>query len=318
MFDRGITLALSWGSGFVLLALVFFFSVAAPNTFATPDNVRNIFSQAAAGGVIALGETLVLIVGEFDLSVGYVGSLSGVLFIGLMANQGFPFVSALIVTLAVAGCLGLASGLIVSRLGVSAFVGTLGIGIIALSLNYTYGGGATTVGVTPAIVSQIGMGRTLGVPHTALIWVSIGLLLWLFSEGTVPGIHSRAVGGHQESSRLVGINVWRLRTLAFVLSAMLAACGGMLLSTELGSGEPTAAEGYLLDAFAAAFLGSGFYRAGEFSIPGTMIGVLTLQIGYTGLAVLGQPTAVRYLFEGLILIFALALAAGIRRVKKSR
>ncbi len=306
----------SWGNGIVLLALLAFFVAAAPGTFGTLDNFRNILSQAAPGALVAFGLTTVLIVGEFDISVGYVASLAGVLFFGLMVHQGLPFPAALILTLSVGACLGLASGLIVTGLGVSAFVGTLGVGIIALALNYVYGGGASVAGETPAIVSQIGLERTFGIPNTVLVSLVIAIVLAVYSEGTVPGIRSRAVGGNQQSARLASINVPRLRILAFVMSAVLATSGGILLSTQLGSGEPTAGNVYLLDAFAAAFLGTGFYRSGEFSIPGTIIGVLILQVGYTGLAVLGQPTALRYLFEGLILIFALALGSVVRRVQR--
>jgi|SRR5579859_233706 len=318
MSDRAFKLVLSWGSGIVLVALVGAFVIAAPTTFATPDNARNILSQAAPGALVAFGETIALIVGEFDISVGYVASLCGVLFTGFMVNQHFGFTEAVLLTLAVAGSLGLISGLVVTRLGVNALVGTLGVGIMALGLNYLYGGGATIAGPTPNIVSQIGYGRSFGIPNVVLIWLALAVVLWLFSEGTVTGIHSRAVGGNQQSARLASIKVRQLKTLAFVMSALLAACGGMLISAQLGSGEPTAGDGYLLDAFAAGFLGSGFYRAGEFSIPGTVVGVLILQVGYTGLAVLGQPTALRYLFEGLILIFALALSSVVRRMRASR
>ena len=318
MLDRAFKLVLSWGSGIVLLALLAIFVVAAPTTFATPDNFKNILAQSAPGALVAFGETLTLIIGEFDISVGYVASLSGVLFTGFMVNQHQPVGEAVVLTLAVAATLGLLSGFIVTRLGVNALVATLGVGIIALGLNYLYGGGGTIAGQTPAIVSQIGFGRSFGIPNTVFIWLVLAVVLWLFSEGTVTGIHSRAVGGNQQSARLASIHVRRLKTLAFVLSALLAASGGMLLSAQLGSGEPTAGDGYLLDAFAAGFLGSGFYRAGEFSIPGTVMGVLILQVGYTGLAVVGQPTALRYLFEGGILIFALALSSVVRRVRTGR
>jgi ribose transport system permease protein len=316
--ERALTFLGSWGNGIVLMALIAVFVIAAPSTFGTLDNFRNILSQAAAGSLVAFGLTTVLIVGEFDISIGYVASLAGVLFFGLMVHQDLPFPAALILTLAVGAGLGLLSGLIVTGLGVSAFVGTLGVGIIALGLNYLYNGGASVAGETPHIVSQIGLERTFGIPNTVLIAATIGVLLAVYSEGTVPGIRSRAVGGNPQSARLASVNVPRLRILAFVVSGLLATSGGILLSTQLGSGDPTAGNVYLLDAFAAAFLGTGFYRAGAFSIPGTIVGALILQVGYTGLAVLGQPTATRYLFEGVILVFALALGSVVRRGQRGR
>lgn len=317
--DRLLQILIGYGSLLVLVVLVIVFAASSPaGTFLSLANFRNIAAQSAPVGLVALAETITLIAGEFDLSVGYVCSLSGILFFGFMVNQHMAFAPALGLTLLAAAALGVVSGAIVSKLGINAFIGTLGVGIVAVGFNYAYGGGATVAGDVPNIVSQLGLGISAGLSNVSWVWLALAAGLWLFTEQTPYGIHLRAVGGNKDAARLAGVRVSRLKWLAFAASAVLAALGGCLLAMQLGSGEPTAGDGYLLDAFAASFLGTGFYRPGEFTVPGTIVGVLILQVGYNGLAVLGQPTSARYLFEGAILIFSLGIGAGARRVKIGR
>jgi ribose transport system permease protein len=315
--DWVLQILTGYSSALMLVVLLVVFASMTFSDFATAENFRNIFAQAAPGAMVALAETLTMVVGEFDLSVGYVSSLAGVMFIGFMVNQHMGFLEALLLTLVVAAGFGLLNGVIVVKLGVNAFIGTLGVGIAAVGVNYLYGGGATMAGTLPNVVTQLGIGSA-GLSYVAWVWLGVAVALWLYSEQTRPGIHSRAIGGNQNASRLAGLRVSRLKLAAFIMAAVLAASGGILLATQLGSGEPTAGDGYLLDAFAAAFLGTGFYRAGEFSVPGTVLGALVLEVGFNGLAILGYPTAARYLFEGGILVLALGIGAVARRWRMGR
>ena len=129
---------------------------------------------------MALAETLTMVVGEFDLSVGYVSSLAGVMFIGFMVNRRMGFLEALLLTLVVAAGFGLCNGIIVAKLGVNALIGTLGVGIAAVGVNYLYGGGATMAGTLPNVVTQLGIGSA-GLSS----WLGCGSA-WPSSSGSTP------------------------------------------------------------------------------------------------------------------------------------
>ncbi len=142
------------------------------------------------------------------------------------------------------------------------------------------------------------------------------ICLWLLINRTELGQRIQAVGGNIEAARLSGIRVDRVKIFAFIVSAVCAAITGILLSSLIGSGTTTAADAYLLNAFAAVFLGSATLKDGEFHIPGTLVGVLIIGIGFNGLAIFGAPTFYQYLFQGAILIAAVALSTVARRYSK--
>jgi ribose transport system permease protein len=126
----------------------------------------------------------------------------------------------------------------------------------------------------------------------------------------------QAVGANRNAARLAGIRADRSKIAAFIFAGVGAALTGILLSSLLGSGTVGAADGYLLDSFAAVFLGAATLRDGEFHILGTLIGVLVVNIGFNGLSLLGTPTFWQYVFKGGILVFAVALSTIARRYSK--
>jgi ribose transport system permease protein len=213
-----------------------------------------------------------------------------------MVNDHLNFMFSLFASLGVAIALGTVSGFVVSRLKVNAFIGTLGIGFVAVGIIYSFSNGAMIAGNPPEIVNTLGLGSTFNIQNLTLIWIFLIIILWMITERTSIGIHMRAVGGQAKAAELVGLKVPRIRMGAFISSALLAGVSGIMLSTRLGSGEPNAGDGYLLDAFSATFLGRGFYRPGEFSIPGTVVGSLILQTGYTGLAIIRDANLSEILF----------------------
>ncbi len=305
--ERAIRVTVRYSALIVLFLLIVFFGIKSPSAFFSSNNLQNIFVQAAPGGVAALALTTTMIVGEFDLSIGYIASLGGLLFFGFMINHHLGFLPAVLAALAITIVLGCFSGFVVSRLKVNAFIGTLGVGFVAVGIIYSFSNGAMIAGNAPKIVDTLGLGTTFNVQNLTLLWVFWIIVLWVITERTPVGTHMRAVGGHSKAAELVGLRVSRLRMGSFIGSAFLAGLAGIMLSMRLGSGEPNAGDGYLLDAFSATFLGRGFYRPGEFNVPGTVVGALILQVGYSGLAIIGMPTAARYYFAGGTLILALAL-----------
>jgi ribose transport system permease protein len=314
---RAILTALSrYGTIGGLIILILAFSIALPYQFPTPLNLTNILNQVALTAIVAGGVTLPLVVGEFDMSIGYQASFAGVLVTGLMVNQKLAAPVAIIIVLIVGALVGLINGLIVTKTGVNAFVATLGTGTVLVGLNYGYSAGTPITAGLPAMFLNLGNGTIAGIPNDIVIMVVILILLWILLNRTDLGQSIQAVGGNIEASRLSGIRVDRVKILAFMISGVCASLTGILLAARIGSGEPTAGDGYLLDSFAAVFLGSAALRDGEFHIIGTLIGVLTVGVAFNGLAILGAPTFYQYVFQGALLVIAVALSSVARKYLK--
>ena len=297
--------------GMALMILAF--TIAAPGYFFTVSNFVNILNQASLTAIIAGGLTVAVIVGELDLSIAYAASFAGVLVTGLMVHNDLPPIVAMLIVLAVAALIGVFNGLVVSKLRVNSVIATLGSGSVIVGLNYAYSTGAPIATGVPDSFLSISLGSTLGIPNNILIALGVLVLLWLLVNRTETGQRIQAVGGNIEAARLSGIRVDRIKVLAFVVAAVAAGLTGILLASLIGSGTTTAADAYLLNAFAAVFLGSATLKDGEFHVPGTFIGVLIIGIGFNGLAIFGAPTFYQYVFQGAILIAAVGLSTVARR-----
>lgn len=293
--------------GLVLMFIAF--SIAMPTIFPTFRNIVNIVNQASLSAIIAGGLTIALIIGEMDLSVANVASFAGVLVTGLMVESGFPVWLAIVVVLLVGGVFGMINGLIITKLKVNAVVATLGTGSIIVGLNYAYARGVPIASGVPESFKQISLGKTLGLPNNILIMLAVLLFLYIFINHTEWGFQLRAVGGNPSASRLSGIKVDRIKILGLTITSMCAAMTGILLASLIGSGTSAAADGYLMPAFAAVFLGSATLKDGDFHILGTLIGVLFISIGFNGLAIFGVPTYVQYFFRGGVLILAVGMSS---------
>jgi ribose transport system permease protein len=313
----GLTIAGKYGTIIGLAVMIVILSIAAPGTFLSVSNFVNVLTQNAIIAIVACGLTLPLVVGEFDLSVGYQASFAGVLCVGLMTNQGLPIPLAIVLGVAVGIAAGLVNGLLVTQLGVNALIATLGTGTVIVGLNYAYTNGVPITLVHHDSFLDLALGKFAGIPNPIVFMVVAVGLLWLLLNRTVLGQQMQAVGGNHEAARLSGVRVERVRIWAFAIAGLTAAVGGVLLSSRVGSGQLTAGDGYLLNSFAAVFLGSAALRDGEFHILGTLIGVLTVGFGFNGLAILGAPTFFQYIFSGGLLIVAVALSTVARRYARS-
>ena len=305
-----------YGTIIGMFLMIVVFSIAAPSYFFTISNFVNILNQSSLTGIIAGGLTVAVIVGELDLSIGFSASFAGVLVTGLMVYQKLSVPAAIGVVLLTGIVLGIVNGLIVAKLRVNSVIATLGTGSIIVGINYAYSTGAPIAGGVPDTFLNIALGTSFGIPNNIMIMAVVLICLWLLINRTELGQRIQAVGGNIEAARLSGIRVDRVKIFTFIVSAVCAALTGVLLSSLIGSGTTTAADAYLLNAFAAVFLGSATLKDGEFHIPGTLVGVLIIGIGFNGLAIFGAPTFYQYLFQGAILIAAVALSTVARRYSK--
>ena len=316
-FGQSAALFIGKYGALIVLALLFVvFSIIAPY-FLTWANIVQIFNQAALVAIAACGLTLVLASNQFDLSLGNTASLAGIVVSVLMIN-GFPIPVAIAVALLVGVAVGLANAFLVARLGVNALVATLGVGGVVVGINYYVSGGAAQpFGVVAPDFSLISVGTWLTVPRNVYYMLAVVATLWVLLNRTTLGRNIQAVGGNPEASRLAGVGVKSVTGAAFIICAVCAAITGILLASVIGSGQPTGGDGMTMAAFAAAFLGTAVLREGQFHIIGTLVGVLTVAVGFNGLALTGVPSYTQFLFQGLVLIAAVSFSTVARQISKS-
>jgi ribose transport system permease protein len=302
-----------YGTIIGLLAMILFFSINAPGTFFSKANALNILSQASLTAIIASGLTFTLVVGEFDLSIGNVASFLGLVVAGLMAKQGLPIPVSIAFALLIGTVIGVLNGVLVTKVRINAVIATIGVGTMLTGIGFSYSAFPIAIGM-PRAFSEVSLGRLLfGLPNPVIVMLVLLIVLWTVLNKTDIGQAMQAVGSNIEAARLSGIRVDRIKMFAFATSGFCAALTGILLSSLLGSGTLAAADGYLLDAFAAVFLGSATLREGQFHIVGTLVGVLVLAVGFNGLSIFGAPTFFQPIFKGGVLIVAVGLSALARR-----
>ena len=198
----------------------------------------------------------------------------------------------------------------------NAVVATLGIGTVLTGLAFGYTAGSPIVEV-PTEFTYLALARFLGLANPIWFMLLVVAVLWVILNRTASGQRIQAVGANRSAARLAGIRTDRSKITAFVIAGVCAAFTGILLASLLGSGTVSAADSYLMDSFAAVFLGSATLRDGEFHILGTLIGVLVVNVGFNGLALLGTPTFWQYVFKGGILVVAVALSTIARRYARA-
>lgn len=304
-----------YGALLVLALIIVVVAILEPDTFATKDNAINVLNQSALAAIISMGLTFPLVAGEFDLSIGYNASLAGIVACTLMVDQSMGILPAFAIALACGALIGLANGLIVTKMGVNALVATLGVGTVVIGINYAIAGGlpVTVQGDTANTFIDITLGRFLGIPYPVYMMVVLAAVLWVVLNRTVLGQSMQAVGGNPVAARLSGVRIDRIRIIVFIICGICAAVTGVLLASRTGSASVNGGDGYLLSAFAAAFFGSAVLRDGQFHIIGTLIGVLTVSVGFNAISLIGLGTHWQYLFQGALLILGVGVATVARR-----
>jgi len=300
-----------WGTIGSLAVLVVTFSILDGSNFANSTNLLNILNQVSILAVIASGLTVCLTMGLFDLSIGSVATIGGYLALrwAVDTGEGPKAYLALLAVVGVAVLIGLVNGAVVSYLGVSAFIATLATASILDGVALGYSGTQTVATGVPVAVLNFGQAKVGPIPMPIVIMAIVMLLLWVFLERTQMGRHMYAIGGNAEAARLAGVRVKAYALLALVISALCAAMGGLVADSIIGAGRPYGVGSvYLLDAFAAAFIGAATLRPGRFHILGTLVGVLLLGVINNGLSILGADTYWQYIVKGVILIFAVFMS----------
>ncbi|MFC3705302.1 ABC transporter permease [Devosia honganensis] len=307
-----------YGTLIGFLAIVLFFSAMLPGTFPTARNWLNITQQVSMLMVVAAGMTIVMVMGDFDLSVGSMASLSGIAAALLMAS-GQPVWLAVAAGLGVGLLGGVFNGAMVSLVGIMPFIATLATMTMFAGLAFVVSGGKTISG--RAIPEEFGNfarggvplgewgGVAVSLPNLTIIALLVVLLVWVLLEQTTFGRRLYAIGGNAEAARLSGIAVRRLRLLAFALTGLAAAGGGLMYASRVASANPVQGSGLMLNAIAAVFLGSTMSRHGEPRILATVIGVLVLGVLDNGLTQMSVDSYIRQVLVGGLILLAVAASS---------
>jgi ribose transport system permease protein len=296
----------AYGTIFAGIIIVIVFSILRPDAFFTMGNLINITRQISLLVIIALGATLVMCVDEFDLSIGALASLGGVI-AAKLAVAGVPIVLCFIIPVAICFLIGLINGWIVTRFKVLSFITTLAMSTILGGFTFWFTGGATVFQNIPKAFIIVGSKSILAIPLLSIIMVILTFVFWFIMRHTAFGRKLYAIGGNEAASQVSGIHVKKYKNLAFALCAALAALTGVLMASRLGSAHPTGGDGLFLQSYAAVFLGRTVFKEGVPNIWGTFVGAAILGILANGLTILQVPTFMQDLLTGCIIILAVII-----------
>lgn len=296
----------SYGTIIAGILIIIIFSVLSPSSFATVDNFINITRQISLLVVIAVGATLVMSVNEFDLSIGAIASLGGVVSAKL-ATEGVPIILCILIPVLVGFLVGFINGSIITHFNVLSFVTTLAMGTVIGGFTFWFTGGSTIFENIPDGFKWIGQTGIAGIPMLSIIMLVLVLVFWFLMTQMSVGRRFYAIGGNEKASKVSGIPIKKYKTFAFALCGMLAALTGALLASRLGSAHPTGGDGYFLNAYAAVFLGMTVVKSGIPNIFGTLFGAAVLGILANGLTILEIPTFLQNVITGMIIIIALII-----------
>jgi len=307
---------LALGEVGVVAALVIaagFFWLLEP-AFLSARNVRAILSVVSFVGIIAIGQTVLLVGGEFDLSVGSVAGLSAVASARLMATLGWPVPLAVLAGMALGGGVGLINGLAVVRLHIPAFIQTLGMLFIGQGLIQVVTNGYPVYPL-PDVVGAIGEATLLfGLGWSFAFFIVAALIGDFVLRRTVLGRNMYATGGSREVARLVGINTDFYKNGAFMLVGALAAIAGMFVMADLASGTTSIGSGWELTVIAGVVVGGVSLFGGAGTMAGGLTGMLLLQVVQSGLVVVGVSANWQQIAVGVIMVAAVGLDILRRRI----
>ena len=290
-----------FGIYWLLLLTVLSAAIYLPN-FRSYENLTNILNQSASLAVLSVGQTFVILCGLIDLSVGQLLGLVVVLGCALMAPQSAGTIAALGVSLGLGAAVGAANGLLNNLLRIHPLIltfGTMGIlqGIIFVFTD-------RSVGTASPIVVWLANGQLGGLPVPAILLAIITAGAYLILQHTRFGRHIYAVGGNEENARRVGVNVQRVKFLAFVMSGLSAGLAGILVAGRIGTGYPNAGIGFELDAIVAVVLGGTSLAGGVGSVIGSAVAAVALGVASNLFNLLGISVFVQMLVKGVIVIAA--------------
>jgi ribose/xylose/arabinose/galactoside ABC-type transport system permease subunit len=292
---------------FFLVLICIVISVLFPR-FLTVNNLINVASQVSINGLLATGMTFVILTGGIDLSVGSVAALSGVLVTMFIKTVPEPSAAVVVMTaiagsLIIGGACGVFLGTMVAWFKVAPFIAALAMLSIARGCAYVLTNSRPVFDL-PENYGLIGQGYIGPVPVIVIFMAVVMILAYIVLNKTCYGRYIYAVGSNSEMAALNGVSVNKIKLSVYVICSVLAALGGVCLSSRIGTGQPSAANGYELDAIAAVVMGGTSLNGGSGSIAKTLLGVLTIGIINNGLSLLRVSSYIQQITMGAIILIA--------------
>lgn len=298
-------LALRYAMVLVMLLVIAYFSYRSAR-FGTVDNLVTILVAAAPFALIALGQTLVILTGGIDLSVGSVIAVSAMAGAATAkANPGQVWLTVL-VAMMVGLAVGCVNGILVSRINVPPFIATLGTLTAGSGMAYVIGGGAPINGL-PSEFGSIANTKILGLQIPVLLMLVGIIALAVVMKRTTYGMRVYAVGGNRNAAEIAGINTKNMLFSVYAFSGLLAGISGVMLASRVISGPPNLGSGYELDAIAAVVIGGASLMGGRGTIWGTALGLLMIQTLNNGLDILVVPAYWQDVIKGVLIVAAVAV-----------
>lgn len=301
-----------WGMMISIILLVVFFAFAVPQ-FMSTSNLLTILRSISIVTIIATGLTFSLTVNGFDLSIGSAATLANTLVVSMFVWYGMPTVPSILIALLVTLVVAAVNIFLIVKIKIPHLFATLSTMFLFEGVALTYsGGGSISPGMprldgTPTTGTLSELFRSLGqAPYIVIIMLVVVALAYFFLTHTKHGRYMYMVGGNKEAARLSGIPVNRYIALAYIISTLLAAIGGIILASRLGSAQINAGAGYLMPAVAAAFIGSSFAGIKKPNAIGTFVGAILIGILQNGLVMMSVPYYSLNIVIGVVLALALA------------
>jgi len=293
---------------FIALLLATMFFATQSDRFLSAQNFALILQQVMVVGVIAIGQTLIILTAGIDLSCGMVMALGGVVMTKVAADFGLPAPVAIACGIAVTTLFGLINGLLVTRIKLPPFIVTLGTLNIAFAITQLYSGSQTITDI-PAGMTALGNSFKLG--DTAIVWGAVLMLVlyglvWFALRETAPGRHVYAVGNSPEATRLTGIATDKVLLGVYVLAGVFYGIASLLSVARTGAGDPNAGQTENLDAITAVVLGGTSLFGGRGIVLGTLVGALIVGVCRNGLTLMGVSSVYQILVTGILVILAVA------------
>lgn len=321
VMKRNPTVMKSWSALIKLQSLIALFILCFALTlltdkFLTVDNAWNVMRQISVNICIATGMTLVVLTAGIDLSVGSVLALTGAVAAGLLKNGlqfpssnlfvGFTLFGAIMTALVVGSGLGFFNGWVITKFNVPPFVATLAMLTIARGLTFLWTKGFP-ISNLGADFDHIGMGWFVGIPLP--VWIS-GIIVAaavLLTRRTRLGRYVYAIGGNENAARLSGININAVKIAVYMIAGVLAAIGGIMVTSRLDSAQPNAGMSYELDAIAAVVIGGTSLSGGKGSILGTVLGAIIIGVLNNGLVLLDVSPFWQQVVKGFVILIAVII-----------
>lgn len=291
-----------------LVVLVGLVSILNP-AFLSTKNILNILRQTSVNAIIAAGMTFVILTGGIDLSVGSILAISGAVCASIMVN-GQNMILAVIISIVIGGLVGCINGFVIAKGKLQPFIATLATMTVLRGVTMVFTDGKPiTLGSGEIAIkfSKIGGGAIFGIPTPVIIMIVVFLVSAYILSNTKMGRYTYALGSNEEATKLSGLNTDKIKIWVYTISGILASMAGIILTSRLYSAQPTAGNGYELDAIAAVVLGGTSLTGGKGKITGTIIGALIIGVLSNALNMLDVSSYYQMVVKGIVILIAVLL-----------